>query len=404
MPDAWREIPPTAGLPLRASDLIPRSGKTLQDAVAAFLGVPAVQLECSGTAALIVALTALMRHSPRRRRVVLPAYTCPLVALAVMHCGLTPVLCDVRRDHFDFSPEMLASLVDDETLAIIPTHLGGRVADVTAVNELARRYQAPVIEDAAQALGAQWHDRAAGTAGDLGFFSLAVRKGLTLYEGGVLFARDDAMRRQLREESRRVAPFRPGWEIRRSLQLLGYTAFYRPSALRYVYGRPLRRALAQHDLTGAVGDDFPGPIPLHTLGGLRRSVGVNALKRLPGFIAMTTHQAKQRKTIIESIEGVTVIGDPDGSRGTWPFFMVLMPGREARDAALGRLWTAGLGVSRLFIHAIPDYPSFAAQFAGADVPNARDFAARMLTITNSPWLGEDDFQRILATLGEAVTS
>ena len=401
MPDAWREIPPTAGLLLRWSDLIPRRGASLDDAMAAFLGVPAVQLECSGTAALIVALSALKRNSPRRR-VVVPAYTCPLVVLAVIHCGLTPVLCDVRRGHFDFSPEMLASVVDDETLAVIPTHLGGRVADVATAIAIADRFQAAVIEDAAQALGAQSHGRAVGTAGDLGFFSLAVGKGLTLYEGGVLLARDEEMRRQLREESRRVAPFHPGWEFRRMLQLLGYAALYRPSALRYVYGRPLRRALARRDLTGAVGDNFPDPIPLHTLGAWRRAVGVNALERLPAFITTTSDQAERRKVAIEGIAGVNVIGDPDGCRGTWPFFMVVMPTARARDAALARLWTAGVGVSRLFIDAIPDYSSFAASLGSADVPNARDFAARMLTISNSPWLREADFQRILGMLAEAI--
>jgi len=66
------------------------------------------------------------------------------------------------------------------------------------------------------------------------------------------------------------------------------------------------------------------------------------------------------------------------------------------------LWTAGLGVSRLFIHALPDYPYLAAQLGPADVPNARDFAARMLTISNSPWLQERDFLRIFSVLAHVI--
>src|SRR5713226_2385275 len=147
MPDRWREIPPTAGLPLRWRDFLPRiDSDSLEARLAAFLEVPAVQLECSGTAALIIALTTLKRVSARRS-VIIPAYTCPLVALAVIHCGLQPVVCDLRRNRFDLCPEALANACTDDTLAIIPTHLGGRVADLAAVSGIAERKGAWVIED-----------------------------------------------------------------------------------------------------------------------------------------------------------------------------------------------------------------------------------------------------------------
>src|SRR5258708_39423259 len=102
MRDAWREVPPTAGLPLRWRDFDPRRNRPrLEETLAAFLDVPSVQLECSGTAALIIALTMLKQHSIRRS-VIVPAYTCPLVALAVLHCGLKPLLCDLAPGSFEF--------------------------------------------------------------------------------------------------------------------------------------------------------------------------------------------------------------------------------------------------------------------------------------------------------------
>ena len=82
-----REVPPTAGLPLRQSDLLGGS-HDLEGALAAYLRLPSVQLECSGTAALVVILHALRHIAPKRDEVVLPAYTCPLVAWAVVRCGL----------------------------------------------------------------------------------------------------------------------------------------------------------------------------------------------------------------------------------------------------------------------------------------------------------------------------
>jgi len=61
-----------------------------------------------------------------------------------------------------------------------------------------------------------------------------------------------------------------------------------------------------------------------------------------------------------------------------------------------RLWTAGIGVSRLFVHAIPDYPGLGIR--DAEIPNARDFAARMFTISNSLFLTDPEFQQICSVI------
>jgi len=401
MLERFREVPPTAGLPLRWRDFLPRgSGPTLPAGLATLLDVPSVQIECSGTAALIVALNALKRDS-RRRSVIIPAYTCPLVALAILHCGLRPQPCDVRSNHFDFSPDALESLAGEQTLAIVPTHLGGRVADLASVLRIADRTGAAVIEDSAQSLGATWRGQPVGTVGDIGFFSLAVGKGLTLYEGGVLIAQDEPLRSRLRESGGDL-PYRALWEVRRLLELAGYAALYRPLGLRLAYGLPLRRALRRGDLIEAAGDDFSNHIPLHRVGSWRRLVGGNAFGRLSPFLSTLTQQAVARRQRLGRIAGLTLIDDDVEGQGTWPYFMVLLPTEKQRDAALARLWPAGLGVSRLFIHALPDYPWLAPQIESTPVPNARDFAARMLTISNSPWLREEEFQLICSVLEETI--
>ena len=402
MPDRWREIPPTAGLPPRWSDFLPRArANVLESTLAGILEVPSVQIECSGTAALVIALTTLKQMSGRRS-VVIPAYTCPLVALAVLHCGLRPVVCDLQRNHFGLSPEAMEQACNDDTLAIVPTHLGGRVADLNMVSTVARRNGAWVIEDAAQSLGAKYQGRPVATFGDIGFCSLAVGKGLTLYEGGVLAARDESLRRALRETSAQAVPYRAAWEALRLAQLFAYGMLYRPAGLRLAYGVPLRRALKRNRLIDAVGDAVPSGIPIHRVGTVRRMIGGNASIRLASFLTMLSEQAIARKKDLERISGVTVMEDSHGNEGTWPFLMVLMPTARIRDAALARLWTAGLGVSRLFIHALPDYPRLAGKFGTPDVPNARDFAARMLTISNSPWLLDRDFTTIQSVLAGVI--
>jgi len=401
LPRRQHELPPTAGLPLRLADLCPGAA-TLAIDIAAQLGTPPLQLECSGTASLLIALTALRELQPQRRRVVVPAYTCPLVAIAVQQTELELQLCDLRAGHYDMDPIALRAVCDERTLAIIPTHLAGRVADVADAMTVAQSVGAYVIEDAAQALGARRNGVSVGLAGDVGFFSLAAGKGLSIYEGGLLLARDPSLREQLANTAERIVSSSAWMECRRSLELLGYAALYRPSGLRLAYGNPLRRALRQGDLVSAVGDDFPLTVPLHRVDRWRQSVGAHAANRLPAFLDQLSAQAQHRLPRLRRIDGIEVLDDPAGTQGTWPFLLLLLPDQRRRDAALAQLWSSGMGVSRLFIHALPDYDYLADVVPAQDVPNARDFAARSLTISNSPWLDDEDFKTICRTMEAAL--
>lgn len=394
-----REIPPTAGLPLQGADLLPGPGDLAQ-AAGAWLSLPTPQLECSGTAALVVVLSALAQQCSRRT-VIVPAYTCPLVAWAVVHCGLQVRVCDLAPDSVDLDTEQLRQLIDDDTLAVVPTHLGGRVADVGAVIGIARSRGVFVVEDAAQALGATCRGQSVGMQGDAGFFSLAAGKGLSIFEGGLLVSARDDLRAHFREWSDERIPDSARRELQRTLELLGYWAFYRPRGLHFVYGEPLRRALDQDDPVGAVGDRFSASIPLHRVGHWRQSIGRHALTRLPAFIEKTKQQAFARRRRLLDM-GLVVPGDRPNEQGVWPFLMVLLPTAAQRDAVLDRLWRSGRGVSRLFIHVLPDYPELRAVVPDADVPNARDLAARMLTISNSPWMDETSFAMVCDVLGEAM--
>jgi dTDP-4-amino-4,6-dideoxygalactose transaminase len=333
--------------------------------------------------------------------VVVPAFTCPLVAIAVRQAGLELQLCDLRTHHHDMDPAALRAACDERTLAIMPTHLAGRVADVDDALAVARQVGAYVIEDAAQALGARRNGASVGLAGDVGFFSLAAGKGLSIYEGGLLLARDPSLRERLARTAARLVPHNSGMEWKRRIDLLGYAALYRPWGLRLAYGNPLRRALRRGDPVAAVGDDFPPTIPLHRVGRWRQAVGAHAATRLPALLAHTAAQAQRRLSRLRDIPGVQVLDDPPHARGTWPFFLPLLPDQRRRDAALAQLWQSGLGVSRLFIHALPDYPYLAGVVPAADVPHARDFAARSLTVGNSPWTTDADIEAICRVL-EAV--
>lgn len=388
------EVPPTAGLPIRLNDLWRRGAVSFAAALSDFLGVSSPQIECSGTACLIIALTTL-RDASARRTVIIPAFTCPLVPLAIAHCGLKVQLCDTAPGHFDFDMERLQALCDHDTLAVVPTHLAGRVANVKAAKHCADNVGAWVVEDAAQALGATSDGISVGVQGDIGFFSLAVGKGLSLFEGGVLIARDAQMRLALRRVADRMIHVDLAQEILRSFQLLGYGALYRPRLLAWVYGSPLRRALARGDWAVAAADDCSRDIPLHRVGTWRQSVGAQALCRLRTFQSELTNRAASRVEQLKSIEGVSVLGDGLGAEGTWPVLVVRFESQFVCRAVLTALWPAGVGVSILFARPLPGYAFLRSIVTPASVPRAWEFAARTITISNSVWLDKARFARIV---------
>jgi perosamine synthetase len=399
---SWRELPPTAGLPLRWRDFLPRrDGVDFETGLARFLNVPAVQVECSGTSCLVIALETLKRLSSRRT-VVVPAYTCPLVPLAVARAGLRVRLCDTRMDRFDFDPDALSAACDSDTLCIVPTHLGGAAADLAPVLEIARHVGAYIVEDAAQALGATWRGRPLGMIGDIGFYSLGRGKGFTLYEGGVMVARDEAIRKMLVETSTRLVSERPFFEWFRLVQLIGFRLGYHPAVLYLIYGLPLRYWLKKGDLLRASGDPFKWNIPLHPMGAWRRRIGAAALQRLPVAVMENTERGRRRAKQLENVQGLRVINELPQSHGTWPFLTVLLETKEVRDRAFSRLGSSGLGVTRLFIRDLTGYPDLHEIVPTAPVPNASSLAERCLTITNSPWLSETEFSFICETLGQAV--
>jgi dTDP-4-amino-4,6-dideoxygalactose transaminase len=403
------ELPPTAGLPISFADFTRRPAQAFGAGLKDWLDLPEPIVTCSGTAALVVALHTLRQRSPDRNELIVPAYTCPLVALAAqMAPGLRLIACDTLPASIDFDPQKLAALCTGRTLALIPTHLGGRVADISTATDIAAKHGAAVIEDAAQALGAQAESQSVGLLGNLGFFSLAVGKGLTTYEGGVLFSRHPDLHTELQANAEKMLRSNFRWSLRRILELCGYAYFYRPSSLWWAYGRKLDRALRQNNEVEAVGDAFSlDDIPLHSLDGhslpdrLRLRAAANALERLPAYLEQSRERAARRIDRLRLLDGIAVVADRPGAKGVWPFFMLLMRDREQRDEVLQKLWRAGLGVSKLFVHALPDYDFLAAMFgSGTDCPNARDFAGRMLTLSNTHWLNDEVFGRIVEKLRE----
>ncbi len=143
----------------------------------------------SGEAALILAFKAL-GVSPGAE-VIVPAYTFVASATAVVQVGAVPVFVDVDPDTYCIAPDAVAAAIGPQTEAIMPVHFAGLPADMDPIMALAQRHGLAVLEDAAQAWGSRYRDRAVGAIGDAGGFSFQASKNLTAGEGGIIVT-DDA--------------------------------------------------------------------------------------------------------------------------------------------------------------------------------------------------------------------
>ncbi|MFQ6676482.1 MAG: DegT/DnrJ/EryC1/StrS family aminotransferase [Fidelibacterota bacterium] len=143
----------------------------------------------SGTAALWVALKAAgVRPGDE---VIVPAYTFVATASAVLMVNAVPVFVDIDRDTLNLDPSLLEDAVTERTRVIMPVHLAGSPAHMDRIGAVARRHGISVIEDAAQAHGAEWKGRKVGAIGLGGVFSFQSSKNMTAGEGGAVVSDDE---------------------------------------------------------------------------------------------------------------------------------------------------------------------------------------------------------------------
>jgi dTDP-4-amino-4,6-dideoxygalactose transaminase len=172
-------------------------GSNFETEFAAYCGSGYAVGVASGTDAIELALRAL--EIGPGDEVVTQANTCVPTVAAIERAGATPVLCDVERAAGLMDPESLAAAIGPKTRAAIPVHLYGQCADMDAIGAVATKAGIDMIEDCAQAHGAEIRGRQAGTMGRLGCFSFYPTKNLgALGDGGAVVTDDLELADRLR--------------------------------------------------------------------------------------------------------------------------------------------------------------------------------------------------------------
>ncbi|RKX69390.1 transcriptional regulator [candidate division TA06 bacterium] len=175
--------------------------KRFQKNLEEYLNVKHVITCGNGTDALQVSMMALGLKPGDE--VITTTFTFIATAEVIAILGLTPVLVDIDKDTFNIDPKAIEKAITPKTKAIVPVHLFGQCADMEKIQEIARKYNLYVIEDACQAIGADYifndgTKKKAGTIGNIGCTSFFPSKNLGAYgDGGAIFTNDDKLAEKL---------------------------------------------------------------------------------------------------------------------------------------------------------------------------------------------------------------
>jgi len=400
MMSLFREIPPTAGFPIYAKDLFSvffKNGQSdsLEEDFKNYLGVPLAKVAYSGTAAFYIILEAIKSLSSKKT-VIIPAFVCPLIPLAVKRAGLKILVCDINQDDFNFQANQLQEICErnHDILAIVPVHLAGIPLDLEVLQKIAQANKIFVVEDCAQSLGAAYQGKKTGTLGDFAFYSLCRGKGLTIYEGGVAVSKTEYAT-ALENAIKRIVKTQPLSESLKILELCGYWIFYRPLLFWFVFRLPQLFWQMQGKTEKAFIEYFDLNFPVHKVSGLRKKIGHAMFGRLEEEITRQRQIAAHYINGLRGAPGIKLISEPQGSRANYPYLTLLFDEEAKKRKAVATLMGAGLGVAQIYLSAITDYAYLKEAVGSQNCPNARKIARQHITLTTNKFLTQKEISSLI---------
>jgi|WetSurMetagenome_2_1015567.scaffolds.fasta_scaffold07790_3 perosamine synthetase len=281
---------------------------------ASFVGAEHAVSVSNGTCAILLALKAL--DVGPGDEVVAPSFTFAATVNAILHAGATPVLIDCMPDHWGMDPAEFEKAITPATKAVIPVHLYGHPCDMRSIMRIAQRHRVFVIEDAAEAHGAECTGRKVGTIGHIGCFSFYGNKIVTTGEGGLCVTDDrdlDGRMRKLRDHG--MSKERRYWH-----EEIGYN---------------------------------------FRLTNLNAAIGVAQMERIGDFLRRRSELAEMYEQRIREIPELrTYPESPHGTKIDWLFCAFVQPDAAVgRDALLAKLKEYQIDARPTFypVHLMPPY-------------------------------------------------
>jgi len=401
-----REIPPTAGWPLTIKSLATSLFKKyppglLEDDFRRYLNAPQAKLTYSGASAFYIILESIKKLSDKKT-ILIPAFICPLIPLAIKKANLKIKVCDTNTHNFDFDKNKLEDIFasDNDILAVLAVHLGGLTIDFSTLQTIAQKYNAFIIEDCAQSLGSQYYGKKTGTLGEFSFFSLSRGKGLTIYEGGIAITNLSQYADLLNNTAKEIMHSNFLSESLKIVELFAYCLFYQPNLFWFAFRLPQIFWHLRNNPIRAMGEYFNPDLPVHKISAFREYIGhIN----FPYLEEKITDQRRKVDIYLEGLKdipGIRPLVELKQTRASYPYLALIFDDSKKRDFALKLFKDSGLGVSQIYLHAITDYPYLKNLVPNTNCTAAQTLANKTITLSTSIFLEEIDFIKIIKILKE----
>jgi perosamine synthetase len=310
----------------------------------------------SGTSALHLALLAC--DIGPGDEVIVPSLTFIATANAVTYTGAEPVFVDSEYETWNIDPASIESSISEKTKAIIPVHLYGHPANMDPIIEIAKRYGLYVIEDAAEAHGAEYKGKKVGSIGDLAIFSFYGNKIITTGEGGMVVTNN----RKFAEKVRLLRDHGMQKERRYWHPVLGYN---------------------------------------YRLTNIQAALGVAQMEKIDPILIKKRQIAKIYSRDLKNIAGLSLPNEAQWARSVFWLYSILIDQDTlgiSRDRLMQRLKAQGVETRPLFpvLHHQPIYTN------SQVMPVAEKLSSQGLSLPSSAHLSTDSVERVAKTIQEIV--
>jgi perosamine synthetase len=292
----------------------------------------------SGTTALHLALATL--NIKPGDEVIIPTFTMIATANAVTYTGAKPVLVDADENTWNLDTSKIEDKINEHTKAIIVVHTYGHPADMDPIIELAEKYNLYVIEDAAEAHGAEYKGKRVGSIGDIGCFSFYANKIITTGEGGMVVTNNE----ELAEKARWLRA--------------------------HAFGRH-----GKHFYHEALGFGY-------RMSGLQAALGLAQLERIDEFVSIRRNNAKLYNSLLSELgEKITLPPEAPWAKNVYWMYSILIEDNfgMSRDELMKRLESEGIE-TRTFFYPIHVQPIYAKQYQGESFPVADELSRKGINL------------------------
>jgi perosamine synthetase len=293
--------------------------------------------------------------------VIVPAFTMIGSVFPIIYCGAKPVLVDAESETWNMNTDQIEEKISDRTKAIMPVHIYGHPCNMDNIVKLAEEYGLYIVEDAAEAHGAEYAGKKTGGLGDIGCFSFYANKIITCGEGGMVVTNDP-----------KIA------ETARSLRDLSF-----PKGARiYVHSR--------------VGYNY-------RMTNMQAAIGLAQLERIAEFVEMRRKNAKLYNALLSDVKGIRLPPEKEWAKNVfWMYSILIEPEFVAiRDEVIEMLANKQIETRPFFVP-MNQQPVFKEMrfFKGETYPVAAELSKKGLHLPSSSGLEEREIHYICNVIRE----